>query len=106
MAGYDRLAELMTARERNGFCEADAAESASEAARIVRRELALRQPEPTPEKVAALEERCEIIAAMIPILPELAKKDRWLRFDADVAPRWLERERQKLDTAREKLQKH
>lgn len=106
LAGYDSLAELMTTRERNGFCETDAAESAREAARIVRRELALRQPEPTPEKVAALEERCEIIAAMIPILPELAKKDRWLRFDADVAPRWLERERQKLDTAREKLQKH
>lgn len=32
--------------------------------------------------------------------------NRWMRFDAAVAPRWLERERQKLDSAREKLQNH
>lgn len=100
---YDRLAELMTARERAGLCEPDAAASAREAARIFRREVVLRKDEVTPELVAALQERCEIIAAMEPLLQQIARKDRWAIWDAGHAARWLEREQVKLQAARKKL---
>lgn len=101
---YDQLAELMSAREREGLCEAETAASAREAARIFRREVILRKGEVTPEYVAALQERCEMIAAMAPVLQTIARKDRMARWDAGHAPRWLEREQLKLQTAREKLQ--
>mgnify|MGYP003300976362 CR=1 FL=1 len=103
---YDQLAELMTARERNGLCEADAAASAQEAARIFRREIVLRKGEVTPEYIAALQERCEIIAAMGPVLQEIARNNQWARWDALFAPRWLEREQTKLESARRMLHGH
>ena len=101
---YDQLAALMTAREREGFCEADAAISAREAARIFRREVVLRTGELTPEYVEALQERCSIMAAMAPVLQNIAQKDNMARWDAGHAPRWLEREQAKLQSARKNLQ--
>ncbi len=101
---YDQLAALMTAREREGFCEADAAISAREAARIFRREVVLRKGELTLEYVEALQERCSIMAAMAPVLQSIAQKDSMARWDAGHAPRWLEREQAKLQSARKKLQ--
>jgi len=101
---YDQLAKLMTAREREDLCEADAAVSAREAARIFRREVVLRKGELTPEYVEALQERCAIMAAMAPVLQSIAQKDSMARWDAGRAPRWLEREQAKLQAARKKLQ--
>lgn len=101
---YDQLAELMTARERNGLCEADAAASAREAARIFRREMVLRKGEVTAEYVAALQERCEFFAALVPVLQEIARNDKTAGWDARFAPRWLEREQTKLKSARNQLQ--
>lgn len=106
---YDELAALMTAREKNGFCEPDAAASAREAARIFRRECVLLSKEVTPEAVAALEEYCAIYAAIIPLLPQLVEKaskedKRWLQSDLYFAPRWLESLKLELESMRRKLQ--
>jgi hypothetical protein len=90
---YDALAELMTAREKQGFCEADAAESAREAARLFRREVCLEAKDNSPERVAALKECCDTFESLIPLIQQKSERVKNLGFDAKHASRHLERMR-------------
>lgn len=107
---YDELAELMTAREQNGMCEADAAASAREAARIFRREFVLQSREVSAEAVAARQECCEIYESLIPLIPGLlenASKEEtfWLKAEVQWAPCYLEYMQRKLREMQSELQK-
>lgn len=106
---YDVLAELMTAREKQGLCAGDAAESAREAARVFRREVNLQSEDNSPGRVAALKEYCDIFESLIPLIQQKAecgtKQGRLLRYDAKYARHHLERLRQDYESACEKLQK-
>jgi hypothetical protein len=106
---YGTLAELMTAREKQGLCEADAAESAREAARLFRREVCLESKDNSPERVAALKERCDVFESLIPLIEQRAgggtKQGRFLSYEAKYASRHLERLRQHHESACKKLKK-
>lgn len=106
---YDALAELMTARERQGLCEADAAESARAAARLFRREACLESRDDSPEQVAALKERCDVFESLIPLIQQRAesgtKRGRLMSYEAKYASRHLERLRQHHESACKKLKK-
>lgn len=90
---YDALAELMAAREKQGFCEADAAESAREAARLFRREVCLEAKDNSPERVAALKECCDTFESLIPLIQQKSERVKNLGYDAKHASRHLERMR-------------
>ena len=105
---YDTLAELMTAREKQGLCEPDAAESAREAARLFRREVCLESKDDSPERVAALKERCDVFESLIPLIEQRAgggtKQGRILNYEAKYARWHLERMRQDYASACRKLE--
>ena len=99
----------MTAREKQGLCEADAAESARAAARLFRREACLSFKDDSPERVAALKERCDVFESLIPLIEQRAearkKQGRFLNYEAKYARRHLERMRQDYASACRKLEK-
>lgn len=102
---YDTLAELMTAREKQGLCEADAAESAREAARLFRREVCLESKDNSPERVAALRECYDVFESLIPLIQQKAENERKLVYDAKYAQQHLERMQRNYKTASKELSK-
>ncbi len=98
---YDQLAKLMTTREKEGLCEAEAAASAREAVRLFRCHADLEAAVDSPERVAALKDRYDTFAVLVPLILQRAEKRS---SDASVAPRQLERMRQAYESTQKKLQ--